>query len=101
MRKGEDMKKKRKQDHLSPEKDVADMNEKLKCAPAPAAAPTGYCWCGCGEEANNFFVQTHDGKALRYLNELGHKGEKIADRVLRAGFDPIDYPLKKEWERWK
>lgn len=82
---------------LSSEKDMADFNEQLKRN--MTTTPTGHCWCGCGERADNFFVQAHDGSALKYLKALGYKDELIANRVLRAGFDPTTNLLKKEWER--
>ena len=67
------------------------------------AQPVGRCWCGCGETTSEgrFFVQTHDGTALKYLRVLGFKRTPIADLILRAGFAPVTNRLKEAWERKK
>ena len=70
------------------------------------AMPTGLCWCGCGKEVRpgKFFYHSkeesgHDSRAATYLKELGYERERIADFILRSGFDPSTNRLKPAWER--
>lgn len=52
--------------------------------------PTGFCWCGCGQETKrlgSFFVSTHDRKAEAAILEIQHKGS-IAQFLVDMGYGP-------------
>ncbi len=54
--------------------------------------PTGFCWCGCGEETKglgSFFVSTHDRKAEAAILEIHHKGS-IAQFLVDMGYGPLN-----------
>ena len=70
------------------------------------AGPTGYCWCGCGEETDKYFVQGHDRKAQSYLVDyfleflqIKHTDNPTADLIHALGFDPKANRLKETLSR--
>ncbi len=66
------------------------------------AEPNGRCWCGCGEEARNFFAPGHDRPAIGYLTDLyegEYENDGTANILLTLGFDPEKKLLYKHWKR--
>ena len=65
------------------------------------AIPTGYCWCGCGEETANvrsFFLTGHDraAEAAVIINEYGG----IPEFLMAHGYGPDgDKNPREIWER--
>lgn len=63
--------------------------------------PTGFCWCGCGQETKrlgSFFVSTHDRKAEAAILEIHHQGS-IAQFLVDMGYGPGGKNLSEELKK--